>query len=83
MTIFKHFSAPDGSEMAQVQNSSYQIELTGGAQEYEHHRIGQLNFHWGQMLLYCELYHVKQSDKLEAKICFLLSSLPPFTFDTQ
>ena len=58
LTIFQHFKAPDGSEMAQVQNSSYQIEPIGGAQEYEHQTIGQLNFHWGQMLLYCELYHV-------------------------
>ena len=60
-TIFQHFRAADRSEMAQVQNSFYEIEPTGGAQEYEHQRIGQLNFHWGQMLLYCELYHVKDS----------------------
>ena len=45
--------------MTQVKNSLYQIEPTWGAQEYVHQRIGQLNFHWGQMLLYCELYHVK------------------------
>ena len=59
LTIFQHFGALDGSEMAQVQNSSYEIEPTGGAHQYDHQRIGQLNFHCVEMLLYCELYHVK------------------------
>ena len=64
LTIFQHFGALDRSEMAQVQNSSYEIEPTVGAQEYEHQRIGQLNFHCVEMLLYCELYHVKNSSHL-------------------
>ena len=70
LTIFQHFGALDGSEMAQVQNSSYEIEPTGGAQEYEHQRIGQLNFHCEQMLLYCELHHVKHADIMENRCMF-------------
>ena len=45
--------------MDQVQTSSYQIEPTGGGQEYEHQKIGQLNFHWRQMLQYCEGSYIK------------------------
>ena len=56
----KKIRTPDGSEMARVQNSSYQIEPTGGAQEYEHKKIGQVNFHCEQMLLYYEAHHVKK-----------------------
>ena len=40
LTIFEHFRTPNGSEMDQVKNSSYQIEPTGGGEEYEHQKAG-------------------------------------------
>ena len=62
LAIFEHFRTPDGSEMDQVQNSSYQIKPPGVAQEYEHQKICQLNFHERQMLQISEGRHVKMSN---------------------